>query len=156
MLAHEISHVAHRDTLIVSVAAAIATAISALANLIIWLPLFGHHDEHDGGTNPLGLLAAALLAPIAATVVQLAISRTREYDADREAARLLGDSQPLASALARIDRAAAEAPMAIPPVQAAHFIINPLADSRWSALFSTHPPIRERIHRLLALTESAR
>lgn len=151
VLAHEVAHIAHRDTTIVSVAAAIATAISALANLVMWLPFFGYHDDEDGGANPLGLLAAALLAPIAATVVQLAISRTREYDADREAARLLGDGRPLARALGRIDRAAAALPMAVPPAQAAHYIVNPLAGGGLSRLFSTHPPVHARIRRLLSL-----
>lgn len=150
VVAHEIGHIAHRDTTIVSVAAAIGTAISALANLVMWLPFFGYHD--DDGANPLGLLAAALLAPIAATIVQLAISRTREYDADREAARLLGDGRPLASALARIDRATAAMPMAIPPAQAAHYIVNPLAGGGLARLFSTHPPVQARIRRLLDLS----
>lgn len=152
VLAHEIAHIAHRDTTIVSVAAAIATAISALANLVMWLPFFGYHDDDDGGANPFGLLAAAVLAPVAATVVQLAISRTREYDADREAARLLGDPRPLAQALNRIDRAAATLPMAIPPAQAAHYIVNPLAGSGLAGLLSTHPPVPARIRRLLDLS----
>jgi len=153
VLAHEVAHIAHRDTTIVSVAAAIATAISALANLIMWLPFFGtHDDDDDGAANPLGLLAAALLAPIAATVVQLAVSRTREYDADREAARLLGDGRPLARALDRIERAVTVSPMAIPPAQAAHYIVNPLAGGGISGLFSTHPPVPARIRRLLELS----
>ena len=150
VLAHEIGHIAHRDTTIVSVAAAIGTAISALANLVMWLPFIGYHDDDDGGANPLALLAAAVLAPIAATVVQLAISRTREYDADREAARLVGDGRPLARALNRIDRAAAALPMAIPPAQAAHYIVNPFAGGGIAGLFSTHPPVDVRIRRLLA------
>lgn len=150
VLAHEIGHIAHRDTLIVSVAAAVGTAVSALANLAMWMPFFGYHDEEDG--NPIGLFLAALLAPIAATLVQLAISRTREYDADREAARLIGSGHRLASALARIDRAARLRPMAIPPAQAAHFIINPLRGEGLNRLFSTHPATEDRIRRLLTST----
>lgn len=151
VLAHEIGHIAHRDTLIASVAAAIGTAISTLANLVLWLPFFGGADENDGSPNPLVLLVVALLAPIAAAVVQLAISRTREYDADREAARLLGDGQPLASALARIHRSARIVPMDVPPAQAAHFIVNPLAGGAINRLFSTHPPVQDRIRRLVAI-----
>jgi heat shock protein HtpX len=149
VLAHEIGHIAHRDTLIVSVAAAIGTAISALANLVMWLPFFGYHDDEDGGANPLALLVAAMLAPIAATLVQLAISRTREYDADRASAELLGSGRPLANALARIDRAATATPMAIPPAQAAHYIVNPLAGGGINRLFATHPLVQDRIRRLL-------
>jgi heat shock protein HtpX len=148
VLAHEIGHIAHRDTLIVSVAAAIGTAISALAHLVMWLPFFGYHDDEDGGANPLALLVVALLAPIAATLVQLAISRTREYDADRAAAELLGTGRTLANALARIDRAALAMPMAIPPAQAAHYIVNPLAGGAINRLFATHPPVQDRIRRL--------
>lgn len=107
-----------------------------------------YHDHEDA--NPIGLLLSALLAPIAATLVQLAISRTREYDADREAAQLLGSGHQLARALARIDRAARRRPMAIPPAQAARFIINPLRGEGLDRLLSTHPPTEDRIRRLLS------
>lgn len=153
VLAHELAHVGNRDILITSIAAAVATGISYLANLVMWLPFFGAtSDDEDSGPGPLGLLVTALLAPLAATVLQLALSRSREYEADAAGARLLGDGRPLASALAKLDRAARMVPMDVDPAQAAKYIVNPLTGRHLSfsfaSLFSTHPPIAERIARL--------
>jgi heat shock protein HtpX len=151
VLAHELAHVGNRDILLTSIAAAVATGISYLANMLMWLPFFGAaSDDDDTGPGPLGLLVTALLAPLAATVLQLALSRSREYEADAAGARLLGDGAPLARALAKLDRAAVMVPMDVDPAQAAKYIVNPLTGHHvsFAALFSTHPPIRERIHRL--------
>ena len=154
VLAHELAHVGNRDVLVTSIAAAVATGIGYLANLLTWLPFFGTagSDDEDGGPGPLGLLVTALLAPLAATVLQLALSRSREYEADAAGARLLGDGASLARALAKLDRAARAVPMAVDPAQAAKYIVNPLAGRHvdFASLFSTHPPIPERIARLTA------
>lgn len=148
VLAHELAHVANRDILLTSIAAALATGIAAIADLLLWMPLFATDDDHP---NPLGLLAAALLAPLAATLLQLAVSRAREYDADDTGARLIGDGMPLARALHKIDRAARQLPIAVDPAQASAYIINPLTGRQvaFASLFSTHPPTERRIARLI-------
>lgn len=150
VLAHELAHVGNRDILITSIAAALATGISWLANLLLWMPLFGGSDE-DGHPNPIGLLVAVMLAPIAALLLQLAVSRGRELEADRAGAELLGDGHALARALYRIDTAARRRPMPIDPAQATAYVVNPLAGRRvaFGQLFSTHPPTEQRIARLL-------
>ena len=150
VLAHELAHVGNRDILVTSIAAAVATGISYLANMLMWLPFFGAASDDDDGPGPLGLLVTALLAPIAATVLQFALSRSREYEADAAGARLLGDGRPLASALAKLDRAARVVPMDVDPAQAAKYIVNPLTGRHvsFASLFSTHPPIPDRIARL--------
>jgi len=152
VLAHELAHVRNRDILLTSVAAAVATGITFLANLAGWLPLFGTADDEDE-PSPLGLLIAALLAPLAATVLQLALSRSREYEADRTGAVLLGDGRALASALARIEAVARHRPMHVEPAQAGKYLVNPLTGRRLalSGLFSTHPPVQARIDRLQQL-----
>lgn len=149
VLAHELGHVANRDILITSVAAAVATGITFLANLAGWLPLFGSSDEEDA-PSPLGLLIAALLAPFAAMLLQLALSRSREFHADRTGATLLGDGTALASALAKIDAVARRTPMHVEPAQAGKYLVNPLTGRTLALanLFSTHPPTAERIARL--------
>jgi len=149
VLAHELAHVGNRDILLTSVAAAVATGITFLANLTGWLPLFGSTDDDDE-PGPLGLLLAALLAPLAATVLQLALSRSREYEADRAGAALLGDGQALASALARIDAAARLRPLHVEPAQAGKYLVHPLTGrpGALAGLFSTHPPLEARIQRL--------
>ena len=152
VLAHELAHVGNRDILLTSVAAAIATGISGLANLLMWVPFLGASDEEDR-PSPLAVMAAALLAPIAATILQLALSRRREYEADATGARLLGEGLPLARALAKLDRAAARVPMHVEAPQAAKYIVNPLTGRSvsFAGLFATHPPIPARIARLMDL-----
>jgi heat shock protein HtpX len=156
VMAHELMHVKHRDILIGSVAAAIATAISFMAQITIFSSMFGGRRDRRGA-NPLMMLAAAILAPIAASLIQMAISRSREFDADRGAAELLGTGMPLANALRRIDALAEQRPMAVQPAQASLYIHDPLSGVRSSnpgmaRMFSTHPSTEERIARLMALT----
>jgi heat shock protein HtpX len=158
VMAHELMHVKHRDILIGSVAAAIAMAISFLANMALWGAMFGGRGRDDERANPIALIAAAVLAPIAAQLIQMAVSRSREFDADRGAAELIGTGRPLASALQRIEGLAARNPMQINPAQASAWIHNPLSEApkpkqgaNFAKLFSTHPPTSERIARLLAM-----
>jgi heat shock protein HtpX len=153
-------HVRHRDILIGSVAAAIATGISFLAQMAMFSAIFGGRDDDEGG-NPVGALLVALLAPIAAGLMQMAVSRSREFEADRGAAELLGTGEPLARALQRIEVVAKQRPMAhAAPQQAYAWIHNPLADGGrqrrggpdLARLFSTHPATEERIRRLRMLS----
>jgi heat shock protein HtpX len=149
VLAHELSHVKHRDILTSTITASIAGAISTLANFGMF---FGGRDS--GQRNPLVALVVLILAPIAAVLIQLAISRGREYDADRGGAELSGDPRALADALAKIDRYAKGLPLEtaeMHPATAHLMIINPLSGGGIAGMFSTHPPIAERIHRLLAM-----
>ena len=157
VMAHELMHVKHRDILIGSVAAAIATAISFMAQIAMYSSMFGGRDRREGG-NPIVMLAVAIVAPIAASLIQMAVSRSREFDADRGAAELIGSGEPLARALQKIEVIATQRPMAVQPAQASHYIHNPLAEARggrqgnnFAKLFSTHPPTDERIRRLLAI-----
>lgn len=152
VVAHEVAHVRNKDILIGSVAAAVATGISMVANLAMFATMFGGGDEEDR-PNPLALLLIALVAPIAATIMQLALSRSREFEADRVGARLLGDPVPLANALGKIDALAARVPMQVSPAQATAYIINPLSGRRTnlSRLFLTHPSTEDRVARLLAV-----
>jgi heat shock protein HtpX len=155
VMAHELMHVKHRDILIGSVAAAIATAISFVAQIAMFSSMFGGRDRER--SNPIGTLLVALVAPIAASLIQMAVSRSREFEADRGAAALIGSGDPLARALQRIEVLAARTPMAVAPAQAQAYIHNPLAEARSSGgvnvgrLFSTHPPTEERIRRLQAI-----
>jgi heat shock protein HtpX len=156
VMAHELMHVKHRDILIGSVAAAIATAISFMAQMTIYSSMFGG-GRRDRNGNPLIMLAAAILAPIAASLIQMAVSRSREFEADRGAADLLGTGVPLANALRRIDAIAEQRPMVVQPAQASLYIHNPLAEARSSnagmaRMFSTHPSTEERIARLLEVS----
>jgi heat shock protein HtpX len=152
VLAHELSHVANRDVLIGSIAAAIAMALTLVARIALWGTLFGGGRGRRG--NPIGLLAMALLAPLAAVVMQMAISRSREFEADRSGADLLGSGEALARALDRIDATARAVPMHVDPAHATAYIVNPLAGRRvaFAQLFATHPPTAERIARLHAET----
>jgi heat shock protein HtpX len=152
VLAHELSHVANRDILIGSIAAAIAMALTLVARVAMWGTLFGGGRGRRG--NPIGLLAMALLAPLAALVMQMAISRSREFEADRSGADLLGSGEALARALDRIDATARAVPMPVDPAHATAYIVNPLAGRRvaFAQLFATHPPTAERIARLHAET----
>jgi heat shock protein HtpX len=148
VLAHEIAHVKNRDILVSGVAAMIAGVVSAIANFLQLSFLFGG-DEQDNPLGLLGSLAAMILAPLGATLLQLGISRQREYLADATAAQLLGHAAPLADALESIEQSRAPA-LEISPVTAPMYIANPLSGGQMSALFSTHPPVEERIRRLRA------
>ena len=151
VLAHEISHVGNRDILIGSVAAAVAMGITFVARMAMWGAMFGGGGrDDDNNANPLALLAFSLLAPIAAMVIQMALSRSREYEADRTGARLIGDGEPLARALAKLEQGARAVPMAVDPAQASKYIVNPLTGRRvhFANLFTTHPPMEDRIARL--------
>ena len=155
VLSHELAHIKHRDILISSIAAVLAGAISYLANMAQWGLLFGGfggNDEEDGG-NPLGIVGVILmmiLAPLAAMLIQMAISRSREYLADAGGAKILGDPVPLASALKRLEEWNQRLPMAVNPATAQMYIVNPLTAGNLANLFSTHPPIEERVKRLLS------
>jgi heat shock protein HtpX len=148
VLAHEMSHVANRDILVSSIAAAIGTAITFLARFALF---FGGDDNRGG--NPIALLAAWLLAPIAAAIIQLAVSRSREYQADESGSYLSRDPEALASALRKLDATVKQVPppATVSPAEAHLFIMNPLAGVRGggiTSLFSTHPPTEKRIERL--------
>jgi heat shock protein HtpX len=151
VLAHEISHVGNRDILIGSVAAAVAMGITFIARMAMWGAMFGGGGDDDH-PNPLALLAFSLLAPIAAFVLQMALSRSREYEADRTGARLIRDGEPLARALTKMEAGARAIPMAVDPAQASKYIVNPLTGRRvqFANLFTTHPPLEDRIARLRA------
>jgi heat shock protein HtpX len=151
VLAHELSHVRNHDILISSVAASVALAIMFLARLAMFGAIFGGGGGgRDGEGNIFGLLAMLILAPIAAIVVQMALSRSREYQADASGAHLLHDGEPLARALEKIEAYAKQVPMNVSPAEATAYIINPLTGRRvsFAGLFSTHPPTAERVARL--------
>jgi heat shock protein HtpX len=150
VLAHELAHVKNRDTLTMTVTATIASAIMYLANMAQWAAMFGgfSRDEEDRGGGILGLLVAAIVAPLAATLVQMAISRSREYAADATGAQVAGNPFGLADALEKLAYAAERVPAHVAPATAHLFIVNPLRGQRFVTLFSTHPPIEERIQRL--------
>jgi heat shock protein HtpX len=145
VLAHELSHVKNRDTLVSTVAATLAGAISWLAHPFM---LMGRDDDEGG--NPLAAIAAMILAPIAAMLIQMAVSRSREYQADATGAGLVGYPQGLASALRKMAMAKEKVPLHAEPATAHLFIVNPLSGRSIANLFSTHPPLEERIARLMA------
>ncbi|MFN8024040.1 MAG: zinc metalloprotease HtpX [Acidimicrobiales bacterium] len=164
VMAHELMHVKHRDILIGSVAAAIATAISYVAQMAMFASMFGGGSNDEDRPNPIAVMLTAMLAPMAAGLLQMAVSRSREFEADRGAAELLGTGAPLADALERIETLAARRPMAVAPAMAQAYIHNPLAESSqlrgrsgagnaatMARLFSTHPSTEERIRRLRAM-----
>src|SRR6516162_2495884 len=153
VLAHEMSHVGNRDILIASVAATIAMAITLLSRIALFASIFTGGNRDNDGANIFEVLALVILAPIAATLLQLALSRSREYEADRSGARLIGDGEPLARALAKLEASARQIPM--PQVRremAPLYIVSPLAGMNVSFknLFSDHPPTEDRIRRLRA------
>ncbi len=152
VLAHELSHVRNRDVLVATVAATLAGAITYLAHMAQWAAIFGtrRDDEGEGG-NVFGAILMAILAPIAAMLIQLAVSRAREYQADATGARLAGQPLGLASALEKLHTAQQVMPMQASPATAHLFIVNPLSGGAWLKLFSTHPPIEERIARLRSM-----
>jgi len=150
VLAHEISHIGNRDILISSVAAAIAMGITFVARMAMWGALFGGGRSDDEGNNPIGMLAMALLAPMAAGLMQMALSRSREFQADESGARLLGTGEPLARALEKLEVAAGRVPMDIDPAHAQAFIVNPLTGRKvqFADLFRSHPATEQRVARL--------
>jgi heat shock protein HtpX len=150
VLAHELSHVGNRDILIGSVAAVIAMSITFLARMAMFGAMFGGGGGGRDRRNPMGELALAILAPVAALFLQMALSRSREFEADRSGARLLGTGEPLARALEKIEVGAKQIPMDVNPAQAQAYIVNPLTGRQMSAakLFMTHPPTAERVERL--------
>jgi heat shock protein HtpX len=150
VLAHELAHVMNRDILISSIAATLAGAIMMLANMARWSLIFGggQRDDRDGGGNALGLLFSLIVAPLAAMLIQMAISRSREFQADETGARISHDPEALASALRKIATSSERIPLAANPATAHLFIVNPLHGSTFANLFSTHPPLEQRIARL--------
>jgi heat shock protein HtpX len=154
VLAHELSHIRNRDILISSLAATIAGAISAIVNVLQLSFLFGGGEEEDSPLGLLGAFATMLLAPLGAMLLQLGVSRQREYLADAYAAELLGTGAPLADALEEIARD--RTPLQVNPVSAPMYIVNPLAGGGVGSLFSTHPPVAERIRRLRSYDRAAR
>ena len=154
VMAHELAHVQHRDILISTISATMAGAISSLANFAL---MFGGRDSEGRPSNPIASIALALLAPLAATLIQMAISRAREFEADRGGAEICGDPDALASALAKIDAYARGIPMPTAdehPATAQMMIMNPLSGGGLAGLFSTHPATEERVARLRAMVGS--
>jgi heat shock protein HtpX len=160
VMAHELMHVKNRDILIGSVAAAVATAISSIAQMAMFATMFAGGRDDEDRPNPFAILLVSMLAPLAASLIQMAISRSREFEADRGAAELLGSGESLAQALEKIEVLAARSPMQVSPAQAQAYIHNPLAEMHArrgsgvnvSRLFSTHPATEERIRRLREMT----
>ena len=151
VLGHELMHVYNRDILTGSVAAAIAGVITSVAQMLMFASMFGGGGNDEDRPNPIALLAMALLAPFAAMIIQMAISRTREYDADEDGARLTGDPLALASALRKLETGVQRAPLQPTPAiqNSSHMMIaNPFRPQDVSRFFSTHPPMTERIARL--------
>ncbi len=150
VLAHEMAHIRNRDILIGSIAAAIATAISFVANMAMFAGIFGGSNDEDEGPSGASMLVMAIIAPIAAGMLQMAVSRSREFEADRVGSQISGDPLALAAALRRLERVSQMAPMDITPAQASAWIVNPLTGNRrdLSRLFMTHPPIEQRVARL--------
>ena len=155
VLAHEFAHIKNRDILVSSIAAMVAGAIAAIANILQFSLFFGGEDEDAGPLGWIGLLATIIVAPIAASLLQLAVSRQREYLADATGAELLGRARPLADALETLERGAQAVPIAVNPATASLYVVNPLRRQGVATLFSTHPPIAERVRRLRALDASA-
>lgn len=151
VIGHELGHVHNRDILISTVAATMAGAISFLANMAQWAAIFGgsNRDDEDGGSNPIALIGIAIFAPIAAMLVQMAISRTREYKADRFGAKVSGNPIYLANALRKLDMYSRRIPMpSAAPATENMFIVSPLAGTKMANLFSTHPSTEDRIRKL--------
>lgn len=148
VLAHELAHVKNRDVLVGTLAATMAGAITMIANIIQWGAIFGMGRDDDEGGSFIGSLLLAVIAPIAAMFIQLAISRSREFTADETGARFAGNAGGLANALLKLDSAARRIPMQVNPAASHLFIVNPLSAQSIARLFSTHPPISERVKRL--------
>jgi heat shock protein HtpX len=150
VIAHELAHVKHRDILISSVAATIAAAIMMVARMAMYAGMFGGgRDDREGGSNPIALIAMIFLAPLAAGLIQAAISRSREFAADAGGASIAGTPYGLADALRKIDAASKRVPMDANPATAHMFIVKPFSGQGLMSLFSTHPPTEARIRALL-------
>lgn len=145
VIGHELAHIGHRDILVSSIAATLAGAIMMLAYMARWAFFLGGRGDED---NPLAALALAILAPIAAVIIQMAVSRSREYQADETGARIAGSPYPLASALKKLSVAAKNVPMTANPATSHMFIVKPFSGKSLLQLFSTHPPVEKRIERL--------
>jgi heat shock protein HtpX len=155
VLAHELGHVKNRDILVSSIAATVAGAITMLANMAQWAMIFGgfgrSSDDDEGYGGVLGSLLMIILAPIAATLIHMAISRSREFGADQTGAAIHGNPDTLARALEKLEAATSLAPLPVNPAAAHLFIVNPLKGASIGSLFSTHPPIQERVRRLRSM-----
>jgi len=158
VMAHELTHVRNRDILISSIAATIAGAITYLAHMAQWAAMFGagRDSDDEGGGGMFGMILMAILAPIAAMLIQMAISRSREFGADTGGAEISGNPLYLAGALRKLEMANQQIPMDANPATAHMFIVNPLSGSGMMSLFSTHPPLEERIRRLEAMAYGPR
>ena len=151
VLGHELGHIKNRDILISSIAAVMAGAISYLATMAQWAMIFGGRGRNSGGGNPIVMLVMMIIAPLAAMMIQMAISRSREYLADAQGANISGSPESLASALQKLTTYNQQQPMEINPASAQMYIVNPLSGGMLRKLFSTHPPVEERVRRLMAL-----
>jgi heat shock protein HtpX len=151
VLAHEFAHISNRDILVSSIAAMVAGAVSAIATVMQFSLLFGGGDDDESPLGLIGTLVAIIVAPIAATLLQLGVSRQREYLADATGAKLLGHAAPLADALETLERGSEAIPMSVNPAMASMYAVNPLPRRGLATLFATHPPIAERVRRLRAL-----
>jgi heat shock protein HtpX len=150
VIAHELAHVRHRDILISSVAATIAAAVMMVARMAMYAGMFaGGRDDREGGSNPIALFAMMIFAPMAAMLIQMAISRSREFAADAGAARITGNPHALADALRKIDAIAKRVPLDANPATAHMFIVKPFSGQGLMSLFSTHPPTEARVQALL-------
>jgi len=152
VIGHELSHISHRDILVGTIAATIAGAISYLAQMAQWAAIFGGRSDDEKGSSPVAALVMMIVGPIAALIIQMAISRSREYVADEGGARLAGNPRYLSSALRKLHMASQQIPMNANPATSHMFIVNPLSGGGLLKLFSTHPPMEERIARLESLS----
>lgn len=153
VLAHELGHIVNRDILIQTIAAVLAGAIVFIATMLQWTAIFGIGSDDDDGVNPIAALAMAFLAPVAAGLIQMAISRSREYLADATGAHLSGNPLHLAGALGKLDAASKQLPMQGSPATENMFIVSPFRGKGATSLFSTHPPVEDRIARLRAMAQ---
>jgi heat shock protein HtpX len=150
VIAHELAHVKNRDTLISTIAATLSAAIVGVGRMLMYAGMFGgHRDDREGGSNPIAMLAMMILAPLAAMMIQMWISRTREFAADATGASIAGNPYGLAEALRKIDAAAKRVPLDANPATAHMFIVKPFLGGGIMSLFSTHPPTDARIRALL-------
>lgn len=146
VIGHELAHIGHRDILVSSIAATLAGAIMMLASMARWALIFGGGRDEDN--SPVGALLTAVLAPIAAVIIQMAVSRSREYQADQTGAKIAGNPDSLASALEKLTMASKRVPMAASPATSHMFIVKPFSGQSLLSLFSTHPPVEKRVERL--------